>query len=129
MDQILDSHQMQGMPPAYAGFWTRFAAFFIDGILIGIVQAILSGITLGTLTIRDSSSIEGLGSRVAILYLLVISIQWLYSALMESSANQATLGKMAMGIKVTDEQGNRINFAKATGRYFSKIISSLILTV
>jgi uncharacterized RDD family membrane protein YckC len=48
---------------------------------------------------------------------------------MESSPQQATLGKMALGLKVTDLQGERLSFARATGRYFGKIVSSLILFV
>ena len=54
---------------------------------------------------------------------------WLYYALMESSAKQATLGKMALGIMVTDGQGRRVSFARATGRYFAKIISNIILYI
>lgn len=54
---------------------------------------------------------------------------WLYFALMESSGQQGTIGKMALGIKVTDMNGNRIGFGRATGRYFGKIISSLTLTI
>jgi uncharacterized RDD family membrane protein YckC len=48
---------------------------------------------------------------------------------MESSARQATLGKMALGIVVTDLDGNRIGFGRATGRYFAKILSALILLI
>ena len=47
---------------------------------------------------------------------------WLYWALMESSAWQATLGKKLFGLKVTDLQGRRISFARASGRYFGKIV-------
>jgi uncharacterized RDD family membrane protein YckC len=49
--------------------------------------------------------------------------------LMESSAKQATVGKMALGLVVTDLNGNRITFARATGRYFGKALSSLILHI
>jgi uncharacterized RDD family membrane protein YckC len=48
---------------------------------------------------------------------------------MESAPQQATLGKMALGLKVTDLQGEPISFARATGRYFGKIVSSLIFFV
>jgi uncharacterized RDD family membrane protein YckC len=54
---------------------------------------------------------------------------WLYFALMESSAKGATLGKRALGIKVTDMSGNRISFGRATGRYFGKIVSGVILYI
>jgi len=57
------------------------------------------------------------------------AVWWLYYALMESSGRQATLGKMALGIKVVDRQGGRISFARATGRYFAKILSGLILMI
>jgi uncharacterized RDD family membrane protein YckC len=54
---------------------------------------------------------------------------WLYEALMESSAKQATLGKMLLGLMVTDEAGNRISFARASGRHFAKYISSFTLFI
>jgi uncharacterized RDD family membrane protein YckC len=58
-----------------------------------------------------------------------IVINWLYYALLESSFKQATLGKMALGLKVTDMEGKRISFGQATGRYFAKILSGLILCI
>ena len=59
--------------------------------------------------------------------LLALFFSWMYFALMESSRLQATLGKLAVGIKVTDLAGNRIGFEKATWRYFGKFISALPL--
>jgi uncharacterized RDD family membrane protein YckC len=56
-------------------------------------------------------------------------VGWLYYALMESSAKQATVGKMALGIIVTDLEGRGIGFGRATGRYFAKILSALILGI
>jgi uncharacterized RDD family membrane protein YckC len=61
--------------------------------------------------------------------LLGIVVAWLYYAIQETSPKQATLGKQALGIVVTDLQGKRIDFVKATIRYFSKIISSIILLI
>jgi uncharacterized RDD family membrane protein YckC len=61
--------------------------------------------------------------------LVILILQWLYYALMESSNKQATLGKLALGIVVTDLSGGRISFGRATGRYFGKIISGLILYI
>lgn len=52
---------------------------------------------------------------------------WLYYTLLESSKKQATLGKSIIGIKVTDLNGNRISLGRANARYWSKIISALIL--
>jgi uncharacterized RDD family membrane protein YckC len=58
-----------------------------------------------------------------------IILNWLYYTLFEASSKQATLGKMALGIKVTDLDGEPITFARANGRYWAKIISTLTLLV
>lgn len=54
---------------------------------------------------------------------------WLYSAVLESSSMQGTLGKKALGLVVTDMDGRRISFGRATGRYFAKFLSAMILLV
>ncbi len=101
----------------YAGFWRRVAAALLDGLIIGAVTAPFAvGMSSGNRYSASASSIS-------------IVIWWLYEALMESSAKQATLGKMALGIRVTDLDGNRIRFGKATGRHFAKILSALILGI
>jgi uncharacterized RDD family membrane protein YckC len=56
-------------------------------------------------------------------------LNWLYYALLESSTWQATLGKKALGLEVTDVEGRRISFGRASGRFFAKIISTLILFI
>ncbi|HBY76937.1 MAG TPA: hypothetical protein DEG47_08015, partial [Cyanobacteria bacterium UBA11148] len=61
--------------------------------------------------------------------LVGLLIAWLYYAVQESSAKQATIGKQALGIVVTDLQNQRISFIQATIRYFSKIISTIILLI
>jgi uncharacterized RDD family membrane protein YckC/RNA polymerase subunit RPABC4/transcription elongation factor Spt4 len=95
----------------YAGFWLRFIAFIIDGLVLTIPVVIIDVIF----------SYPG--------WFINIVVSWIYFALMESSEKQATLGKLAMGIKVTDMQGNRLSFGQATGRHFAKIISSLTLLI
>ena len=54
---------------------------------------------------------------------------WLHFSIMESSPTQATLGKIAIGIVVTDRHGNRVSFGRATGRHFGKIISGIIFGI
>ncbi len=116
-------------PPAtsvvteYAGFWRRVAASLIDGLLISAVTA---PITLVTFSSYTDPGNQAAGAPY---YPIITIAQWLYFALMESSSKQATLGKMALGIRVTDLNGNRIGFGKATGRYFGKILSGLILGI
>ena len=61
------------------------------------------------------------------LLVIVILIPWIYFAVLESSRNQATLGKMAFRVQVSDLHGNPITFARATLRHFSKFLSFLLL--
>jgi uncharacterized RDD family membrane protein YckC len=104
----------------YAGFWRRFAALLIDGILLGIAGTII-GLPFGPSDPTDP------GSNIAGLISLVGGIA--YYVLMESSTRQATVGKMALGLKVTDLEGGRISAGTALVRYLSKILSALILFI
>lgn len=110
----------------YSGFWRRVAASLIDSVVLSVVGFIL-GVVLGIAMVSggtdDTEVVELTGNVVGIF------LGWLYYALMESSSKQATIGKMVMGIKVTDLEGNQISFARASGRHFGKIISSLILAI
>ncbi len=113
----------------YVGFWWRVLATLIDGIVTGVAGAIIGGvlgfgigIAMGAGTQMEAVA-NGVGNLVGIV------LGWLYSALMESSAQQATLGKMACGIIVTDTNGNRISFGRATGRHFAKFLSAIILCI
>lgn len=112
---------------SYAGFWLRFGALFIDTIVTAVVGGAVVGFILGfsmaASAINDDDAI-GLVANIAGLI-----ISWIYYAAMESGPKQATLGKMAVGIKVTDLAGSRIGFGRATGRFFGKYISGIILGV
>jgi uncharacterized RDD family membrane protein YckC len=110
----------------HPGFWLRFVAFVIDMIISnagGFVMGLLFGIFMGSQGIKDQDVVGGLAG------ILGIMLQWLYYTCMESSSKQATLGKMACGFIVTDLEGHRISFGKATGRYFGMIVSGLILGI
>src|SRR5262245_29099345 len=95
----------------YAGFWKRVAALLIDSIVVSVATGLITAATVG------------------IAWFSVFVLPWLYEALMLSSEKQATLGKMALGIAVTDLNGARLTFARATGRHFAKWISALILGI
>lgn len=97
----------------YAGFWKRLAATLIDALILMPVSYIVDGI-VGS---------EG----VAILLGFVIG--WLYNAGMESSEKQATLGKMVLGIYVTDLEGQRLQFTAATIRWLAQSLSAITLGV
>lgn len=132
----------------YANFGLRLLAYLIDGILISVVVWILMMLFMGStfaamggLGGLEGMDADNMSEEEAMLLmgpmmaafggvtLLAIAAQWLYFALMESSAKQATVGKMALGIKVTDMNGDRLTFLRATGRHFSKIISGMILMI
>jgi uncharacterized RDD family membrane protein YckC len=109
----------------YSGFWRRFAAFLIDSVIVGLVILILSA------AMGFSVGVGGVGGAGATAYgiLIAIAAPWLYWAGMESSKHQATIGKMALGMAVTDQFNNRISFLRATARYFGKILSAMTLLV
>lgn len=109
----------------YSGFWRRFAAFLIDMIIVGLVILILS------MAMGFSVGIGGVGGPgMSILGILIaVAAPWLYWAGMESSKHQATIGKMALGMAVTDQFNNRMTFLRASARYYGKILSSMTLLV
>jgi uncharacterized RDD family membrane protein YckC len=108
----------------YGGFWLRVVAYIIDAIVLNIVLWLLTVITgLRLISYTATDHLEPL----PILAPLVVN--WLYFALMESSQRGATIGKMALGLRVVTDQGQRLSFARATGRYFAKFISALILGI
>lgn len=109
--EIRPSQQTFAATRGYGGFWIRVVAAIIDWIVGYAVAGVFAMVTLG------------IGA------IFVIFIPWLYEALMTSSEKRATLGKMAFGLTVTDLNGNRITFWRATGRHFAKILSGLILFV
>ncbi len=121
----------------YAGFWLRFVAYIIDAILIGVVNFIVLMPFLGMMGISsmmdDPDAAEGMMIAAIGTYFMSMFVMfvagWLYFALMESSGKGATLGKIALSLRVTGMSGETISFGKATGRYFGKIISGMILCI
>jgi len=102
---------------SYAGIDKRFVASLIDGIILSIVGFIIVGRSPAELTTPDI--------KLAMYLILTTIISWVYYAVLESSSMQGTLGKRVVGIIVTNLQGNKISFGKATGRYFAKSICLL----
>jgi uncharacterized RDD family membrane protein YckC len=117
----------------YAGFWIRFAAIFIDAIVVGVIMSPVSMLTslfFGTLPgRRPEVAIPALMSVVGLAFSLSLVVNWLYEALMTSSSKQATVGKLVFGLIVTDTQGARLSFLHATGRHFAKFLSSITLAI
>ena len=116
----------------YAGFWLRFVANFIDNILmvlIALAPAALMGfpMLLGVEYQWTTDVIqEAVNAIIGICYGLALII---YFPAFESSTWQATPGKKLLNLKVTDLNGERIGFGKASVRLWSKLISALILYI
>jgi uncharacterized RDD family membrane protein YckC len=132
----------------HAGFGQRLVAWIIDVVIIWVVQTIvitpiLAAAGLGIAA--EAQNLEGLSpdeqlaaaggllatvmATAGTVMLVSWSIQILYYTFMESSKAQASVGKMAMGIKVVDTDGNRISIGKAFLRSFGKIISAVIIFI
>lgn len=119
---------------AYAGFWLRLVAYIIDAIILGFIFGAFVVLPLmhGSIYVNGNSFPEimrQMGPQLGRARFISVLGAWLYYALFESSAWQATLGKKALGLEVTDLHGKRISFGRATGRYFGKIISAMILMI
>lgn len=129
-----------GNEVVYAGFWKRFAAYAIDTVVLMVVtwivqMVVMAGMFGATMGLSGGDDASGLLAGAGFMGILVgmvlvpIGLQAVYFAWMHASARQATLGKMAVGIKVTDEDGYPISFMRGIGRFFATIISSLIAMV
>jgi uncharacterized RDD family membrane protein YckC len=129
-DQMYADDAVTELPPGdaiHAGFWRRVAAYVMDYFLTFLASYAL-GFVAGFGLVAAMGA-EGMAAAPMVGGLLGLLFGWLYFALQESSPRQATLGKRAMGIKVTDGQGRRIGFGRATGRFFGKLLSGLILGI
>ena len=126
----------QGVPVAgYGGFWIRFVAFIVDSIIVRVVTfPFAAALAAAGILHRGArwGRIETPEDVIPIVTTAVGSLtvffilNWLYEALLTSSEWQATLGKKMLNLRVTDEAGNRISFARASGRHFAKFLSSFL---
>lgn len=131
---------------SFGGFWIRAVAFIIDNIIISIPAALISipliGYALFNLMpyMEEFSETQIVSTEMAsamflswsiglLLQIIWVICFWLYFALFESSSKQATWGKQIFGLRVTDGNGQRISFARASGRTFAKFISYIILYI
>ncbi len=116
----------------YAGFWRRTTAYVIDSLLIWIVFLPFNHMLgFGTNSSKYFINIgrHSLPVHDPTWWLFAIVPAWLYWSIMESSRFEATLGKMALGVIVIDENGNRLSWGRATGRHFGKFVSALTLGI
>lgn len=116
----------------YSGFWLRAVAGAIDLILsqaVIFVLIMLVGlpVVFSIASTATEDEIELISNAIA--YPLAIFLQWIYYTVPESSKWQATPGKKMLGLVVVDKDGQKIGFGRANARYWSKILSVLILFI
>jgi uncharacterized RDD family membrane protein YckC len=119
----------------YGGFWRRFLATVIDSIILTVatwpVRAMMG---LSSLAFAERGRFDAEHLVPFILAGMAVksvtaTVAWIYYAWLESSPKQATLGKMVLGLRVTDLNGGRISFLRATGRYFAGFLSIITFCI
>jgi len=109
-----------------AGFLKRMVAIIIDSFILTFVTfAVMFTIIYFVGGILSNPEVMQKINSFGMLIDVVII--WLYFALQESGEAQATVGKRVMSIYVTSKAGDRLSFAQATIRYFSKYLSSIFM--
>lgn len=111
----------------YAGFWLRVVAYIIDSLILaipfGIIFVLLFASAFPALTRMQGEPpmmiLATILPRVVVIAVIYIVAIWLYWAGMESSDWQATLGKKALGLYVTDMDGQRTTFGRTSGRFWA----------
>jgi uncharacterized RDD family membrane protein YckC len=123
----------------YAGFWIRTGALLIDLIVLTAVDALFQSLFYGSPELCYSE-IEHVyehgvwhenpsyGCHIGGEWWDIFTY-WIYFTVLESSKWQATVGKHVLKLKVTDINGIRISFGRANARFWSKILSFLILFI
>ena len=109
----------------YGGVFKRFVALFLDGLILilpNFALLFLGGFLLDSM--GGPGGDPGVGGLIVILVIgaAVLALNVGYNAYFESSPKQATFGKGAMNLIVTDKNGDRISFGRAIGRILSKTI-------
>jgi uncharacterized RDD family membrane protein YckC len=114
----------------YGGFWRRLAAYILVDLPLEIVLGLTLGLMMGaavglggSLVGANDPEILAVAEWVGMFGGFVLT--WMYSAGLESSPWQATLGKKLFGLVVVDLAGNRLSLARATGRFAAKFLSGL----
>lgn len=131
----------EGVPAAqariYGGFWIRFVAVLIDGIILGIVGSVVQLIFFGSLlrglivqpgTPPSPALLGNLVGTAGLSSLVSTAIGATYEGLFVAKLG-ATPGKMALSLKVVRPDGSPVGMGRAFGRYFAKLLSGIILFI
>jgi uncharacterized RDD family membrane protein YckC len=130
------TERLRGAKRHFGGFWIRFLAIIIDGIILGVASAIiriplgLAGLGLGVGLGRNPDPAQALAvlpaimSLIGLSFLIQMGLSLAYDVYFLSTRG-ATPGKMALGLKVTRADGGPRSPGLDAGRFFAKILSSL----
>lgn len=120
----------------YGGFWIRFAARFLDGLICGVVSTLLQFavmfLVFGSMVVNHTGDPSVVASRVVASMILsyavgfAVGISYVVGFV---GRYGATPGKMACGLKIVYADGRRIGYGRALGRYFADILSAMIFCV
>ena len=113
----------------YAGFWIRFVAKFVDGIVVGVVNMLVS-LAFTFLVVRSvSSGATGMGIGLQIVaWFIQMFVQCAYCVYFLGKFG-ATPGKMACKLKVVRADGTALTYGRAFGRFFGEMLSGLTLGI
>lgn len=112
------------MNKPYANPFRRLLAYWID---ITLLYAVLVGLQFGLTALTDGAIVNWFVMRdnswltYGWIFLVISLPMWLYFILNESSPRQATLGKLLLGLKVTDLTGNRLTVTATAWRTVCKL--------
>jgi uncharacterized RDD family membrane protein YckC len=110
----------------YAGFWRRFVAVLLDGIILGIVNIVLQVISLAAIAGLFESA-QDVGAVFAV-YGIQIATAVTYETVLIGKYG-STVGKMALQLEVVNASGGPVSYGRAFGRYFAKWLSYITLLI
>ncbi|HEY0899492.1 MAG TPA: RDD family protein [Sphingobacteriaceae bacterium] len=122
--ELLGFKKTTTAPQYFATLDVRLLAAMIDYL---ILFAIYIGLAVIAITLIDEKMLKIAVSASGLILIPLVKIP--YSIVMESSSREGTFGKSFLGLKVTDEEGNRLSVGQATSRNLAKLISKLTLGI
>ncbi len=116
------------MPARYGGFWIRFGAVFLDGLIMLPVSLILS---FAAARLYPAALVYNPRNGIApqLIYQAVsFTIQAVYDVFFTGRFG-GTPGKLICGLRVVRSDGSRVTYARALGRFFAKVVNYFTLTI
>jgi len=115
----------------YAGFWRRFLAVFVDGLLMFLFNLTLQYTVLSPLMTASSSDPANVAANLGILFAvwaIETAIGFAYETILIWKYG-FTLGKRICGVRVVTAEGKPLSYGLSVARYFSKILSAITLLI